>query len=81
VLRAIWFFLAGTGGRRQGLPTTPRGRVGAEASAEEAYGHARPAGLALVAAVREAAGSLDNVAGSRRRGLGQRRPEFSEQAK
>ena len=49
---------------------------------EEAYGHARLAGLSLVAAVREAAGSLDTVA---RVGKGggwfNAVPEFSEQAK
>jgi enamine deaminase RidA (YjgF/YER057c/UK114 family) len=75
-------FLAGTGGRRQGLPT-PRGRVGADVSVEEAYQHARLAGLSLLAAMREAAGgSLDNVARvGKVVGWVNAVPEFTEQAK
>lgn len=54
-------FLAGTG------PTTPdgkfiTGKVGRDTSIEEAYGHARLTGLALLAVLRGAVGSLDTVA-------------------
>ena len=53
-------FLAGTG------PTKPdgtfiTGKVGKDVTVEEAYGHARLTGLALLAMLRAAAGSLDNV--------------------
>lgn len=74
-------FLAGTGGRRPGLPT-PRGRVGADVSAEDAYQHARLAGLSLLAAMRDAAGSLDNVVRvGKVVGFVNAVPEFTEQAK
>jgi enamine deaminase RidA (YjgF/YER057c/UK114 family) len=54
-------FLAGTG------PMTPdgkfiTGKVGKDTSIEEAYGHARLTGLMLLAMLRAAVGSLDNVA-------------------
>jgi enamine deaminase RidA (YjgF/YER057c/UK114 family) len=53
-------FLAGTG------PVKPdgtfiTGKVGKDVTVEEAYGHARLTGLALLAMLRAAAGSLDNV--------------------
>ena len=75
-------FLAGTAGRRPGIPT-PRGRVGADVSVEEAYQHARLAGLSLLAALREAAGgSLDNVVRvGKVVGWVNAVPEFTEQAK
>ena len=74
--------LAGTGARRPGLPIL-RGRVVADVSVEEAYGHARLAGLSLLAALREAAGgSLDNVARvGKVVGWVNAVPEFTEQAK
>ncbi len=75
-------FLAGTGARRPPHPT-PRGRVGADVSVEEAYQHARLAGLSLLAALREAAGgSLDNVVRvGKVVGWVNAVPEFTEQAK
>lgn len=53
-------FLAGTG------PVTPdgkfvTGKVGKDTTVEEAYGHARLTGLALLAILRAAVGSLDTV--------------------
>ena len=53
-------FLAGTG------PVNPdgtraTGKVGSEVTVEQAYQHARLVGLALLANLRDAAGSLDNV--------------------
>ncbi|WP_369796790.1 RidA family protein [Belnapia sp. F-4-1] len=53
-------FLSGLGPSRPegGLAT---GKVGREVSAEDAYGHARLTGLALLAVLRGAVGSLDTV--------------------
>lgn len=74
-------FLAGTGARRTPQPTQ-RGRVGADVTVEEAYQHARLAGLSLLAALREAAGSLDNVVRvGKVVGWVNAVPDFTEQAK
>lgn len=53
-------FLSGQGPRRAegGLYT---GKVGTDVTVDEAIGHARLIGYGLLAAVREAAGSLNNV--------------------
>ncbi len=48
----------GRGGRKAACYT---GKVGAEVTVEEAYGHARLIGLQLLATLQEAAGSLDRV--------------------
>jgi enamine deaminase RidA (YjgF/YER057c/UK114 family) len=53
-------FLAGTGPMRPD-GTFITGKVGKDVTVEEAYGHARLTGLALLAVLRAAAGSLDNV--------------------
>ena len=53
-------FLAGTGPMRPD-GTFITGKVGKGVTVEEAYGHARLTGLALLAVLRAAAGSLDNV--------------------
>ena len=45
-------------GRRR---PSPRGKVGAEVTAEEAYAHARRTGIVLLAAMKKALGSLDRV--------------------
>jgi enamine deaminase RidA (YjgF/YER057c/UK114 family) len=53
-------FLSGQGPRkRDGSYAT--GKVGKDVTAEEAYHHARLAGLSLLALMRDAAGSLDAV--------------------
>ena len=54
-------FLSGQGPRKPegGLFT---GKVGGDVTVEEAYKHARVIGLQLLAAMREAAGGLDNIA-------------------
>jgi enamine deaminase RidA (YjgF/YER057c/UK114 family) len=53
-------FLAGTGPRNPD-GSRPRGKVGRDVTLEEANQHARNVGLQLLAAMREATGSLDKV--------------------
>jgi enamine deaminase RidA (YjgF/YER057c/UK114 family) len=53
-------FLAGVGPIKPDK-TLGTGKVGKDVSVDEAYQHARLAGLVLLAVMREAAGSLDNV--------------------
>ena len=53
-------FLAGTGPRNPD-GSRPQGKVGREVTLEEANLHARNVGLQLLAAMREATGSLDKV--------------------
>ncbi|GIO14129.1 hypothetical protein J19TS2_36840 [Cohnella xylanilytica] len=45
----------------KGPSGNPRGKLGADYSTEEGYGFARSAGIEVLAAVREAVGSLDAV--------------------
>ncbi len=53
-------FLAGKGPRTSDGPV-PTGKVGRDVSTEVAYQHARSVGLVLLAAIRDAVGSLDRV--------------------
>jgi enamine deaminase RidA (YjgF/YER057c/UK114 family) len=53
-------FLSGQGPRR-GDGSLVAGKLGKDVSVEEAYQHARTVGLQLLAVMRLAAGSLDNV--------------------
>lgn len=53
-------FLSGQGPRRPD-GSMPAGLVGKDFSVEEAYGFARTTGLGLLAAMKEACGSLDKV--------------------
>lgn len=74
-------FLAGKG--PQNLDgSRPTGKVGRDVSTEEAYQHARSVGLMLLAAIKNAVGSLDHV----RRvvkvlGMVNGIPEFTDQPK
>src|SRR5262245_2093535 len=74
-------FLAGQGPRddKGGLMT---GKVGAEVSVDEAYKRARRVGLGLLAATRQALGSLDRVeAISKMLGMVNAVPDFKDQRK
>ena len=53
-------FLSGQGPLRAD-GTLARGKVGADVSVDEAHAHARCAGLVLVSAMRDMAGSLDRI--------------------
>jgi len=54
-------FLAGKGPRPDASGKRPAGKVGREYTAEQAYQHARTAGLDLLAVMRQELGSLDKV--------------------
>lgn len=54
-------FLAGKGPRPGSDGKRPRGKVGRDYTAEEAYQHARSVGLDLLAVMRSELGSLDRV--------------------
>lgn len=75
-------FLAGTGPMRPD-GTFITGKVGKDVTIEEAYGHARLTGLALLAVLRAAAGgSLDNVARAVKvLGMVNCAPEFTDHPK
>lgn len=53
-------YLAGKGPRNPD-GSVPSGKVGADVTAEEAYGHARSVGLTLIAVLKETLGDLDQV--------------------
>ena len=53
-------YLAGKGPRNED-GSMPKGKVGADVSAEEAYKHARTVGLTLIAVLKETLGDLDRV--------------------
>jgi enamine deaminase RidA (YjgF/YER057c/UK114 family) len=54
-------YLAGKGPRPDSTGKRPKGRVGREYTAEQAYQHARTVGLDLLAVMRQELGSLDRV--------------------
>ena len=54
-------FLAGKGPRPDASGVRPKGKVGREYTAEQAYQHARTVGLDLLAVMRTELGSLDKV--------------------
>jgi len=54
-------FLAGKGPRADASGVRPKGKVGREYTAEQAYQHARTIGLDLLAVMRAELGSLDRV--------------------
>ena len=54
-------FLAGKGPRPDASGARPKGKVGREYTAEQAYQHARTVGLDLLAVMRAELGSLDRV--------------------
>jgi enamine deaminase RidA (YjgF/YER057c/UK114 family) len=74
-------FLAGTGPRNLD-GTRPQGKVGRDVTLEEANLHARNVGVQLLAAMREAAGSLDKVVRiGRVFGMVNATPEFTDHPK
>lgn len=54
-------YLSGKGPRIGASRIRPKGKVGREYTAQEAYGHARTVGLDLLAVMRHELGSLDRV--------------------
>ena len=67
-------YLAGKG------PVAVKGKVGAEISLEDAYGHAREVGLVLISVMRAELGSLDRVSRIVKvLGMVNAVPEFGEQ--
>ncbi len=61
--------------------TYPTGKVGRDVTVEDAYRHARQTGLGLLAAAREAAGSLDKVEILKVFGMVNAVPDFADQPK
>jgi enamine deaminase RidA (YjgF/YER057c/UK114 family) len=73
-------YLSGRGPRSpDGKPMT--GKVGQNVSTDEAYARARIVGVGLLAAARQAAGSLDKVEIIKVLGLVNATPDFKEQAR
>ena len=54
-------YLAGKGPRPDASGVRPKGKVGREYTAEQAYQHARSVGMDLLAVMRQELGSLDKV--------------------
>ena len=74
-------YLAGAGPLNPG-GSRPQGKVGRDVTLEQAYQHARNVGLQLLAALREAAGSLDKVVRfGRVFGMVNAVPEFTDHPK
>jgi enamine deaminase RidA (YjgF/YER057c/UK114 family) len=73
-------FLSGQGPRNPD-GSIPNGKVGREFTVEQAYDFARNTGLGLLAAMKEAAGSLDKVEVIKLLGMVNGVPEFGEQPK
>jgi enamine deaminase RidA (YjgF/YER057c/UK114 family) len=74
-------FLAGTGPRNPD-GSRPQGKVGRDVTLEQANQHARNVGLQLLAAMRDAAGSLDKVVRiGRVFGMVNAAPEFADHPK
>lgn len=59
----------------------PSGKVGADVSVAQAYEHARLTGLALLATMKEAAGSLDKVEVVKLLGMVNGTPDFADHPK
>lgn len=57
------------------------GKVGADVTTEDAYGHARIAGLGLLAVMRQAAGSLDKVEVIKLLGMVNATPDYADHPK
>src|ERR1700730_13668504 len=74
-------FLAGTGPRNPD-GSRPQGKIGGDVTLEQANQHARNVGLQLLAALREATGSLDKVVRfGRVFGMVNAAPEFTDHPK
>lgn len=73
-------FLSGQGPRNPD-GSIPNGKVGKEFTTEQAYEFAKITGLGLLAAMKEAAGSLDKVEVIKLLGMVNAVPEYGEQPK
>ena len=73
-------FLSGQGPRNAD-GSIPNGKVGKEFTTEQAYEFAKNTGLGLLAAMKEAAGSLDKVEVIKLLGMVNGVPEFGDQPK
>ncbi|HEV2553719.1 MAG TPA: RidA family protein [Bosea sp. (in: a-proteobacteria)] len=73
-------FLSGQGPRNPD-GSIPNGKVGKEFTTEQAYDFARNTGLGLLAAMKEAAGSLDKVEVIKLLGMVNAVPEYGDQPK
>jgi enamine deaminase RidA (YjgF/YER057c/UK114 family) len=73
-------FLSGQGPRNAD-GSIPNGKVGKEFTTEQAYGFAKNTGLGLLAAMKEAAGSLDKVEVIKLLGMVNAVPEYGDQPK
>lgn len=73
-------FLSGQGPRNAD-GSIPNGKVGKEFTTEQAYEFAKNTGLGLLAAMKEAAGSLDKVEVVKLLGMVNAMPEFGDQPK
>ena len=73
-------FLSGQGPRKPD-GNNHTGKVGADVSWEQAYEHARLTGLGLLAAMKQAAGSLDKVEVVKLLGMVNATPDFADHPK
>ena len=73
-------FLSGQGPRKPD-GSNHTGKVGADVSWEQAYEHARLTGLGLLAAMKQAAGSLDKVEVIKLLGMVNATPDFTDHPK
>lgn len=73
-------FLSGQGPRNPD-GSIPSGKVGKEFTTEQAYEFAKSTGLGLLAAMKEAAGSLDKIEVIKLLGMVNAVPEFGDQPK
>ena len=68
-------------GPRAPTAAIPTGKVGKDVTVEQAYEHAKTTGLGLLAAMKEAAGSLDKVEVIKLLGMVNAVPDFADQPK
>ena len=73
-------FLSGPGPRKPD-GSNHTGKVGADVTCEQAYEHARLTGLGLLAAMKQAAGSLDKVEVVKLLGMVNATPDFADHPK
>jgi enamine deaminase RidA (YjgF/YER057c/UK114 family) len=73
-------FLSGQGPRKPD-GSNHTGKVGADVTCEQAYEHARLTGLGLLAAMKQAAGSLDKVEVVKVLGMVNATPDFADHPK
>ena len=73
-------YLSGQGPKRED-GSYPTGKVGVDVTVEQAYEHAKQTGLGLLAAMRNAAGSLDKVEIVKVLGMVNAAPDFADHPK